>query len=132
MKGVPEETLNAIVPITVKPILMNKGQLAFKLIPPEKKLEHIVINDIRAVFTTYNHYHHYLGNDTVDLDEYLSQMPLETDEAYSLANSLLEQAVASLGEARVAHSFLENFYIPSMDFEGLEKKSNILIESIFN
>ena len=39
MKGVPEETLNAIVPITVKPILMNKGQLAFKLLPPEKKLE---------------------------------------------------------------------------------------------
>lgn len=38
MKGVPEETLNAIIPITVKPILMNKGQLTFKLIPPEKKL----------------------------------------------------------------------------------------------
>ena len=38
MKGVPEETLNAIVPITVKPILMNKGQLALKLVPPEKKL----------------------------------------------------------------------------------------------
>lgn len=38
MKGVPEETLNAIVPITVKPILMNKGQLVFKLLPPEKKL----------------------------------------------------------------------------------------------
>jgi len=39
MKGVPEETLNAIIPITVKPILMNKGQLSFKLLPPEKKLE---------------------------------------------------------------------------------------------
>lgn len=39
MKGVPEETLNSIIPITVKPILMNKGQLSFKLIPPEKKLE---------------------------------------------------------------------------------------------
>ena len=38
MKGVPEETLNAIIPITVKPILMNKGQLTFKLVPPEKKL----------------------------------------------------------------------------------------------
>ncbi len=38
MKGVPEETLNAIIPITVKPILMNKGQLALKLLPPEKKL----------------------------------------------------------------------------------------------
>ena len=39
MKGVPEETLNSIIPITVKPILMNKGQLVFKLVAPEKKLE---------------------------------------------------------------------------------------------
>ena len=39
MKGVPEETLNSNIPITVKPILMNKGQMALKLIPPEKKLE---------------------------------------------------------------------------------------------
>ena len=39
MKGVPEETLNSIIPITVKPILMNKGQMALKLVPPEKKLE---------------------------------------------------------------------------------------------
>lgn len=39
MKGVPEETLYSIIPITVKPILMNKGQLAIKLVPPEKKLE---------------------------------------------------------------------------------------------
>ncbi len=38
MKGVPEETLNAIVPITVKPILMNKGQLSITLVAPEKKL----------------------------------------------------------------------------------------------
>ncbi len=38
MKGVPEETLNAIIPITVKPILMNKGQLTIKLLSPEKKL----------------------------------------------------------------------------------------------
>ena len=38
MKGVPEETLNSIIPITVKPILMNKGQLALKLVASEKKL----------------------------------------------------------------------------------------------
>ncbi|MBP5520766.1 MAG: hypothetical protein J6X84_09365 [Treponema sp.] len=38
MKGVPEETLNSIIPITVKPILTNKGQLTFNLIPPEEKL----------------------------------------------------------------------------------------------
>lgn len=38
MKGVPEETLNSIIPVTVKPILTNKGLLSFKLIPPEDKL----------------------------------------------------------------------------------------------
>lgn len=31
MKGVPEETMNAIIPITVKPILKNKGLLNIKL-----------------------------------------------------------------------------------------------------
>ena len=98
---------------------------------PENKLEHIVIGDIKTVFTTYNHYHHYIGNDTVDLDEYLIKMPLDTDEAYSLANSLLKQAIQSFGEARAAHSFLENFYTPAMDFSALSEKSNILIESIF-
>ena len=39
MKGVPEETLNAIIPITVKPILANKGLLNLKLLPIEGKLE---------------------------------------------------------------------------------------------
>ena len=38
MKGVPEETLNALVPITVKPILTNKGQLVFNLLPPQDTL----------------------------------------------------------------------------------------------
>ena len=53
MKGVPEETLNAIIPITVKPILMNKGQLTFKLVPPEKKLEPctIFIDDKMTTFS---------------------------------------------------------------------------------
>lgn len=38
MKGVPEETLNSIIPITVKPILSNKGLLALNLMSPEEKL----------------------------------------------------------------------------------------------
>ena len=98
---------------------------------PEKKLEHIVINDTDTVFTTYNHYHHYIGNETVDLDEYLIRMPLDTDSEYSIVNTLLSQAVASLGEARAAHSFLENFYTPAMDFDALNERSDKLIESIF-
>ena len=37
MKGVPEETLNAKVPITVKPILTNKGLLKLELKTPDKE-----------------------------------------------------------------------------------------------
>lgn len=37
MKGIPEETLNSVIPITVKPILSKKGQLELKLISNEKK-----------------------------------------------------------------------------------------------
>ncbi len=39
MKGVPEETYNSIVPITVKPILMNRGQLTLSLKSPANELE---------------------------------------------------------------------------------------------
>ena len=39
MKGVPEETLNAKIPITVKPILSNKGILKLSLITPDKGKE---------------------------------------------------------------------------------------------
>lgn len=38
MKGVPEETLNSIIPITLKPILANKGQLSLNLVSPEENL----------------------------------------------------------------------------------------------
>lgn len=35
MKGIPEETLNSTIPITVKPLLMNKGLMALKILPPQ-------------------------------------------------------------------------------------------------
>ena len=54
MKGVPEETLNSIIPITVKPILTNKGQIAFNLVPPEDHLEPctIFIDDKMTTLTS--------------------------------------------------------------------------------
>jgi len=35
MKGIPEDTYNSIVPVTIKPILSKKGQLDLKLLPAE-------------------------------------------------------------------------------------------------
>lgn len=39
MKGVPEETLKAIISVTIKPLLIDKGQLNLKLIPPQLQEE---------------------------------------------------------------------------------------------
>lgn len=39
MKGVPEETLNAIIPITIKPILADKGQLELTLTAEQSPVE---------------------------------------------------------------------------------------------
>ncbi len=38
MKGIPEETLNSIIPITIKPILINKGKLDLSLSTPDGEL----------------------------------------------------------------------------------------------
>lgn len=43
MKGVPEETLNAIIPITVKPILIDKGMLDLTLTDGTEDLQHCTV-----------------------------------------------------------------------------------------
>ena len=54
MKGVPDETLNSIIPITIKPILSNKGKLNLSLIPPENELNpcSIFIDDKMIIYPT--------------------------------------------------------------------------------
>ena len=98
---------------------------------PGEKIEHIIISDIKTAFTTYNYYHHYSGENIVELDEYVSGGFGRNDEAYGSATVLLRQAVAALSEARAAHQFLESFYTPAMDYDALEAKSSLLIDSIF-
>lgn len=43
MKGVPEETLNAVIPITVKPILADQGILDLTLTATQGDLEHCTV-----------------------------------------------------------------------------------------
>lgn len=56
MKGTPEETLNSIIPITVKPILSNKGCLNLKLSDGENQVLPctIYIDDIPVDFSETN------------------------------------------------------------------------------
>lgn len=43
MKGIPEETLNSIIPITIKPILSKKGQLELKITSPDSKTQNCTV-----------------------------------------------------------------------------------------
>lgn len=43
MKGVPEETLNAVIPITIKPILVDKGLLDLTLTAKDEDLQHCTV-----------------------------------------------------------------------------------------
>ena len=56
MKGVPEETLNAVIPITVKPIISNKGCLVLKLKSADNQIFPctVYIDDIPSDFTQSN------------------------------------------------------------------------------
>ncbi len=98
---------------------------------PGEKIEHIIISDINTSITTYNYYHHFSGEKTVELDEYIGTTPTRVDEAWGSVTVLLRQAVAALSEAKAAHSFLEKFYVQAMDFDKLKMKSELLVDSIF-
>ncbi len=56
MKGVPEETSNAIIPITIKPILTNKGMLDLSLTSSDEKTQNcsVFIDDNIADISSSN------------------------------------------------------------------------------
>lgn len=99
---------------------------------PSSEPEHINISELKLAFTTYNYFHHFSGLETIDLNEYMGGVPSSADADWHMAETLLEGAQMSLSEARTAHSCLENFYVPAMDFDLLSKDADKLIGSIFN
>ena len=99
---------------------------------PKTKAEHLIIPDLNINITTYNYYHHFGEGEVIDLDEYLTEMPHATEEAWGCTAVLFRQAISALSDARAAHSFLESYYVPAMDFDALEESSEKLIKSIFN
>lgn len=110
----------------------HKVEVFFCPMFPDTKPEHVIISDIGVAFTTYNQYHHEPGEDFIDIDEYLREVPPGIDEDFEIASRLLKKAVNALADARAAHSFLENFYTPYMDFEALSADADKLTDKIFN
>lgn len=97
---------------------------------PQTKLEHIYIPELKKAVTSYNFYTHYVGAETVDLDAYIYQKA-DTGDSRSYAGALMQLAIDAFADAKDAHGFLENIYVPCMDFDALNEMTEELINSIF-
>ncbi|MGI6705240.1 MAG: PRK06851 family protein [Clostridia bacterium] len=62
-------------------------------------------------------------------DSLVWYMPEVRDAGDRYAN-LLDKAIAQLKKAKALHDELENYYVPAMDFEGINKKQEEVLERV--
>lgn len=98
---------------------------------PDCKEEHLIIPDLGVCLTTYDYYVHVTGDEVIDLDGYISFNP-SSGNIQDFNDTLIGKAIDCFQDAKVSHRFIESFYIPAMDFDTIEARSEKLIESIFN
>jgi len=101
------------------------------------KLEHLIIPDLNTAFTTVNRYH---STDAcslreIDFSECLNDRLTLTNRseiAYNQArfDALLNKAVGLIHSAKGLHDELEAYYIPAMDFKGVQGKLERTVERI--
>lgn len=100
---------------------------------PGCKIEHLLIPELSLALFTSNEYHKIspgdFGGKAEEIDIEMIPGTREPEEfnskmaGYSkkTMRSLLADAIACLAEAKAEHDVLESYYIPHMDFEGIEK-----------
>lgn len=106
------------------------------------RVEHLIIPELNVSVITANVYHDISdpgGNNCVsyDLREFHDQSRIgeSSDELeFNCTNAevLMQQAIKCIGKAKKAHDELERYYIKNMDFAGLNKLQEELVEKILN
>ncbi|ABN51672.1 MAG TPA: ATPase [Hungateiclostridium thermocellum] len=92
------------------------------------KLEHLIIPGLNVSITTSNDYHSANVENTAEynLDEYLDMTELGKYQE-TLENNkknfemLLDTAIKTIAKAKAFHDSMENYYIPNMDFDAVER-----------
>ena len=102
---------------------------------PAHRIEHVVIPDIKLVFVSENRYVDIEARPDaiVDLTAYADERELDREDlklSESEFDALLREAVFTLRRAKETHDEMEKFYVPSMDFEGVNKKREEITERI--
>lgn len=62
--------------------------------------------------------------------DYLARYMPEIKDASDRYASLLDKAITHLKKAKALHDDLENYYVPAMDFEGINKKQEEILDRV--
>lgn len=92
------------------------------------KIEHLILPDIDVAFTTENKYHEIKieADMIIDFNAFLDQKILEDYTEVLEYNErefdkLLAKAIETIGKAKTLHDEMEQYYIPNMDFEAIQR-----------
>lgn len=111
---------------------------------PDDKIEHLIIPELSVAFVTVNRYHDLEpweiameGPELVliDISDFMDRRKLEEREPLIHAlqteyDILLGRAVKCLKKARDIHTSVENFYVPHMNFNEIEKLREQVTEEL--
>ncbi len=116
---------------------------------PESKIEHLLVPEIGVAFISVNKYHDLepweIATDEneannpeiihIDMNDMIERRKLEKIEYFIQTNyesmdSLLLEGINYLKLAKQEHDYLEDFYIPNMDFKKIDQLRDEIIAKI--
>lgn len=105
---------------------------------PKEEIDHILIPELSLAFVTVNRY---IPMDSVEPSKVIHATRFIEKEIFKIkkqrfsfykktANEVLQEGIKTLKKAKEEHDVLESYYIPAMDFEGIDLKYEKLLEKL--
>lgn len=106
---------------------------------PDTRIEHVFIPELKVAFISepvgysWNH----VGDSVIDMTQYTDKLLTDAQiEAIDFSSknyhTLIAQAVSALSRTKKLHDELEAYYIPHMNFAGVQKKEEEICEQILS
>ena len=97
-------------------------------------VQDVIIPDLDLALTNNNKFLNQ-AKEIIDLDLLIDKNIIEKyhdqiDFNKKIYHQLLTEAINSIKQAKINHDRLEDFYIPNMDFDGINKKRREVVKRI--
>ena len=109
------------------------------IMDPQNKTDHIIFPDLKLGLFTSSFYHPMIkkGTKTVNTGRFINKDLLsQYKNKLSFLNKskfeLISESIRNLEKAKSTHDILESYYISAMDFSGVNKKTEQLINQMFH